>query len=227
MSELHESLYRGLGYRFSQDSLLAEALTHRSAGSPNNERLEFLGDALLNWVIADALYRLHPQASEGDLTRLRASLVREPSLADLAQSIRLGEHLKLGPGEIRSGGSRRQSILADSLEALFAAVYLDGGHEAAQGVILRLYDKLLGELPDAESLKDAKTRLQEYLQGRGLPLPDYEVFEVIGQAHAQLFRVRCTVPGNAHEAEGEGSSRRQAEQMAAMRLLDQLPQGSA
>jgi ribonuclease-3 len=219
-----QSLCHALGYRFQQDALLAQALTHRSAGSPNNERLEFLGDALLNWVIADALYRSHPQSSEGDLTRLRASLVSEPALADIAQTLNLGEYLKLGPGELRSGGFRRRSILADALEALLAAVYLDAGLEAAQPVILNLYRKSLEQLPDAESLKDAKTRLQEFLQGRGLPLPAYDVIEITGQAHNQSFRVRCAVPGGSHsqQAEGVGSSRRQAEQVAAQDLLTRL-----
>ncbi|MGH8453721.1 MAG: ribonuclease III [Nevskiales bacterium] len=222
MKDRFQSLYHGLGYRFQQDSLLAEALTHRSAGNPNNERFEFLGDALLNWVIADELCRLQPRASEGDLTRLRASLVREPALAEIAQTLELGECLKLGPGEQRSGGFRRQSILADALEAVLAAIYLDGGIESARNVILHLYGKSLVQLPDAESLKDAKTRLQEFLQGRGLPLPVYEVIEITGQAHLQQFHVRCAVPEVAQQAEGEGGSRRQAEQSAAARMLDQL-----
>jgi ribonuclease-3 len=222
LSDHYESLYQGLGYRFRQSQQLAEALTHRSAGSPNNERLEFLGDALLGWVIAEALCRLHPQASEGELTRLRANLVRESTLAEIAQSLRLGEHLELGPGERRSGGFRRQSILADTLEAVLAAIYLDGGLDAVQSVVLQLYRGHLEQLPDAESLKDAKTRLQEFLQGRGLPLPAYDVIEITGHAHAQQFRVRCAVPGAAQHTEGSGASRRQAEQMAAARLLEQL-----
>ncbi|HXG28873.1 MAG TPA: ribonuclease III [Nevskiales bacterium] len=216
------SFTEALGYRFRNERLLVEALTHRSAGQPNNERFEFLGDALLNWVIADALFRRQPDASEGELTRLRASLVREPTLAAIAQALGLGEHLRLGPGELRSGGFRRQSILADGLEALFAAIYLDGGPEAAQAVILKLYQDALAHLPDAESLKDAKTRLQELLQGRGLPLPLYEVVEVSGQAHRQEFRVRCHVPGATQQSEGRGGSRRQAEQAAAARLLELL-----
>lgn len=228
MNDRIQSLCHVLGHRFQQDALLAQALTHRSAGSPNNERLEFLGDALLNWVIADALCRSHPQSSEGDLTRLRASLVSEPALADIAQTLNLGEYLKLGPGELRSGGFRRRSILADALEAVLAAVYLDAGLEVAQPVILNLYRKSLEQLPDAESLKDAKTRLQEFLQGRGLPLPAYDVIEVTGLAHSQSFRVRCMVPGGSQsqQAEGVGSSRRQAEQVAAQDLLARLETGA-
>ena len=228
MNDKTRSLCHVLGHRFQQDALLAQALTHRSAGSPNNERLEFLGDALLNWVIADALYRSHPQSSEGDLTRLRASLVSEPALAEIAQSLNLGEYLKLGPGELRSGGFRRQSILADALEAVLAAVYLDTGLESAQSVILHLYRKSLEQLPDAESLKDAKTRLQEFLQGRGQALPAYDVIEISGQAHNQKFRVRCAVPGGSQsqQAEGTGSSRRQAEQAAAQDLLARLQAGA-
>jgi ribonuclease-3 len=226
LNDSFQSLTQALGYRFRDAVLLQQALTHRSAGTPNNERLEFLGDALLNWVIADALCRRRPESSEGELTRLRASLVREPTLAAIAQALGLGEYLRLGPGELRSGGFRRQSILADGLEALFAAIYLDGGVEAARSVILRLYHAALEQLPDAESLKDAKTRLQEFLQGRGLPLPLYEVVEVSGQAHRQEFRVRCHVPGAPQQAEGQGASRRQAEQVAAARLLDLLQAGA-
>jgi ribonuclease III len=226
LNESLQSLARALDYRFSDTQLLQQALTHRSAGAPHNERLEFLGDALLNWVIADALFRRQPDASEGELTRLRASLVREPTLAGIAQSLNLGDHLRLGPGELRSGGFRRQSILADGLEALFAAIYLDGGPQAAQTAILRLYHAALEQLPDAESLKDAKTRLQELLQGRGLPLPAYEVIEISGQAHQQQFRVRCSVPGAPQQAEGQGTSRRQAEHAAAARLLDLLQAGA-
>lgn len=220
MSERFQPLYKKLGYSFRQEELLVAALTHRSAGSPNNERLEYLGDALLNWVIAEALCRLHPKASEGDLTRLRASLVREVALADISQTLELGDYLKLGAGEMRTGGFRRQSILADTLEAVLAAIYQDGGIETAQTVILHLYRTSLEQLPDAASLKDAKTRLQEFLQGQGLPLPDYEVIEVTGQAHKQQFRVSCLVPGRTQKAEGQGSSRRLAEQMAASRLLE-------
>jgi ribonuclease-3 len=222
LNDRFQPLYRSLGYRFRRDDLLDAALTHRSAGSPNNERLEFLGDALLNWVIAEALCQRHPQASEGDLTRLRASLVREPTLAEIAQALELGEYLKLGAGETRSGGFRRQSTLADTFEAVLAAIYQDGGIEAAQGVILALYRARLEQLPDAESLKDAKTRLQEYLQGQGLPLPDYEVIEITGQAHQQEFHVRCRVSDGSQQAEGRGGSRRQAEQAAASLLLERL-----
>lgn len=221
MNESRTALLRQLDYHFRDEALLVEALTHRSAGTPNNERLEFLGDALLNWVIAESLHGMHPTANEGDLTRLRASLVRESSLADIASELQLGNFLVLGPGERRSGGFRRHSILADGLEAVLAAVYLDGGFEAARAVIERIFRERLEESPDTESLKDAKTRLQEFLQGRGLALPDYEVLEITGHSHQQRFHVRCSVAGG-HVAEGEGKSRRKAEQAAAEKILERL-----
>lgn len=222
MNDRLQSLYQKLGYRFSNENLLTEALTHRSAANRHNERLEFLGDALLNWVMAEDLYLRSPRATEGELTRLRANLVHEPALAELAIILDLGDHLTMGAGEIRSGGFRRQSILADTLEALLAAVFLDGGLIAAREVILRIYRDKLECLPDAESLKDAKTRLQEYLQARGLSLPVYQVIETTGQAHQQVFRVRCIAPNDKGSAEGSGASRRQAEQVAAGALLSQL-----
>jgi len=222
LNERFQSLYRQLGYRFSDERLLAEALTHRSAATRNNERLEFLGDALLNWLVAENLYHRCPDATEGELTRLRANLVQEPALAELATALNLGEHLTMGAGEIRTGGFRRHSILADTFEALLAAVFLDGGLDAAREVFLRIYCERLECLPDAESLKDAKTRLQEYLQARGLSLPTYQVIETTGQAHQQLFRVRCSISADKGSAEGTGASRRQAEQVAANMLLTQL-----
>jgi len=216
--ELHKLEVR-LGYRFRNADLLAEAVTHRSANSRNNERLEFLGDSVLNFIVADELYQRCPQETEGALSRLRASLVNRPSLAELARELQLGEHLRLGSGELKSGGHRRESILADALEAVLGAVYLDGGFEACRSLIQRLYQERLGRLPAASELKDGKTRLQEYLQGHRRPLPTYEVLSVTGKAHDQLFRVRCTVDGTDLSTEGEGGSRRQAEQQAAEAML--------
>ena len=224
MTDHRVELVRLLGYQFRDESLLRDALTHRSAGSSNNERLEFLGDGLLNCVIGEALYQLRPLGSEGDLTRLRASLVRESTLAEIAQSLQLGDCLQVGAGELRTGGYRRQSIIADALEALIGAVYVDSGYAAAREVVLRLYADRLAALPSADSLKDPKTRLQEYLQAKGLPLPLYEVLEISGQAHVQSFRVSCRLLSPAATAEGHGSSRRAAEQSAAAALLEQLNQ---
>lgn len=219
-----QPLYQRLGYRFGDEGYLTASLTHRSVGSVNNERLEFLGDALLNFVVGDALFRASPRASEGDLTRLRASLVRESTLADLARELQLGDLLHLGSGELRSGGYRRQSILADTFEALIGAIYLDGGFDAVSTVILHLYASRLKELPDPESLKDPKTLLQELLQGRGMPLPRYEVVELTGEAHNQVFRVRCSLESTEFVSEGSGSSRRRAEQHAASLLFERLRQ---
>lgn len=220
MSAPPKILLDALGYRFRQEGLLLEALTHRSAGSPNNERFEFLGDALLNWLVAEVLYRLKPAATEGDLSRLRASLVCEAALAGIASRIGLGDYLQLGPGELRSGGHGRKSIQADALEALVAAVYLDGGIDAARALVMRLYHDHFAQLPDAESLKDSKTRLQEFLQERALELPRYELIETRGKAHAQRFHVRGSAAGM--QADGEGDSRRAAEQDVAARLLAEL-----
>lgn len=203
-------------------ALYEAALTHRSASGRNNERLEFLGDAVLNLVAAEMLYRRFPDSSEGDLSRLRASLVSEGPLAQAAQSLSLGDELRLGSGELKSGGFRRESILADALEALIGAVYLDRGLDAARALVERLAEPLVAALPAAEELKDPKTRLQERLQGRGLALPSYTVERVSGEAHAQHFAVRCEVAALGIATDGEGSSRRRAEQDAAQRLLDLL-----
>ncbi len=213
---------RELAYEFRDPALLAAALTHRSASSRNNERLEFLGDAVLNLVVAEQLYRLYPDASEGDMSRLRARVVSAEPLAELAQRIGLGERLLLGSGELKSGGCRRQSIVADALEALIGALYLDGGLEVARAAVLRLLAERIANLPDPASLKDSKTRLQEYLQSRALPLPAYTVEAVEGEPHAQRFHVQCRVDALGRSARGEGSSRRRAEQEAAQRVLEQL-----
>ena len=211
-----------LGYEPRDLALFAAALTHRSAAGPNNERLEFLGDAVVNLSIAQRLYEAFPRATEGELSRLRARLVSREPLAEIAVSLGVGEALQLGPGELRSGGFRRQSILADALEALCGAVFLDGGLPAAEPLVTRLFAARIAALPDPEALKDAKTRLQEYLQSRSLTLPRYVILGVEGEDHAQIFRVSCEVPGLALRVEGSGSSRRRAEQQAAARMLEAI-----
>lgn len=223
---MHGTLERLLDYTFADQVLLEQALTHRSAGSRNNERLEFLGDAILGSVVAAELYRRYPGAKEGELSRLRANLVRRESLAEIAQQLDLGQHLTLGAGERKSGGHRRDSILSDTVEALLGAIFLESGFAVCQRCILRLFSARLDALSDVASLKDAKTRLQEYLQSHHLPLPEYTVQEVSGEAHAQFFKVECSVDGVALSAgKGQGSSRRQAEQNAAADLLARLDAG--
>ncbi len=211
-----------LGYQPRDAALFAAALTHRSAPGPNNERLEFLGDAVLNLLIADELFAAFPRADEGDLSRLRARLVSSEPLADIAAGLALGEALQLGSGELKTGGFRRQSILADAFEALCGAVYLDGGLEAVRQIVRRLFAGRIAALPTAAELKDAKTRLQELLQARGLALPRYSVESIEGEAHAQTFRVLCEVADLGLTACGAGSSRRRAEQEAAERILHGL-----
>lgn len=206
-----------IGYRFKNRKFLSQALTHRSYGLPNNERLEFLGDSVLNCVIAKILYERFPGIAEGDLSRVRANLVNQQSLFDLASSLELGEFVMLGQGEIRSGGSKRPSILADAMEAIFGAVFLDAGFEAAADLISSLFDDVLSDLDPATVAKDPKTRLQEFLQGRRMSLPLYSVIDVSGQAHDQHFRVECAIEEMAIRTLGEGSSRRAAEQDAAKR----------
>jgi len=209
-----------LGYVLADGVLLQRALTHRSYGADNNERLEYLGDAVLSFVVAEMLFQHFPGASEGELSRYRASLVSGEALAVRAADIGLGELLRLGDGELKSGGQRRATILADALEALFGAIYLDGGLDAARAVAARIFSERLATLPSAAELKDAKTRLQEWLQGRGHALPAYTVLEVSGEPHDQRFRVRCDVGELAITAEADGNSRRRAEQEAAQRVLD-------
>ncbi|MBT8100879.1 MAG: ribonuclease III [Gammaproteobacteria bacterium] len=211
-----------LDYRFDDPALFAQALTHRSASGASNERLEFLGDAVLDFVVSEIVYAAMPAADEGDLSRLRSSLVKDSSLAGLAADIGLGEHLILGGGERKSGGHRRKSILADTLEALFGAVYLDAGYSAAKAIIARTFGDRLVNLPDPRELRDPKTRLQEWLQARHLPLPDYELIEISGEAHKQRFEIRCSVDGVESAARGKSSSRRRAEQKAAERMLSEL-----
>jgi ribonuclease-3 len=215
-------LGRALGYRFERPELLLRALTHRSAGGENNERLEFLGDALLGFVIAEALLERYPDADEGRLSRLRASLVKMESLARLARGLELGEYLRLGAGELRTGGFARDSILADSLEAVFGAVYLDRGFAAAKAVILSQFASSLERVGELRVTKDPKTRLQELLQADHRPLPEYEVMGVSGSQHAQSFHVRCTLADASGMADGHGTSRRRAEQQAAQHMLELL-----
>ncbi|HSW13923.1 MAG TPA: ribonuclease III [Solimonas sp.] len=215
-------LNRRLGYEFRDALLFQQALTHRSFAHGNNERLEFLGDGLLNFVIGAALYAQQPSAEEGALSRLRASLVREETLAMLGRELQLGEVLRLGESELKSGGFRRDSILADAVEALIGAIYLDGGFAAAQEACLRLYASLLADLPDAESLKDPKTRLQEHLQAQGRPLPRYEILAEAGPPHARRFSVCCVLPDSEWTTEAEGPSRRSAEQRTAELMIARL-----
>lgn len=211
-----------LGHRFSSKMLLQTALTHRSFGSPHNERLEFLGDGVLNCVVATLLFRRFADLPEGDLSRLRANLVRQDALHQLALSLDIGKVLRLGEGELKSGGHQRPSILADALEALFGAVYLDAGFEAAERVIATLYAPLLDALKPGQAQKDAKTRLQEWLQGRKKPLPRYQVLSATGAAHEQRFEVACEIDSPPLRTIGLGSSRRIAEQVAADNALKEL-----
>lgn len=225
MTGSRKALLRALGRGFSDETLLDLALTHRSVGGRNNERLEFLGDALINACVADALYRRHGELEEGDLSRLRASLVNQEALADVARELDLGSYLSLGPGELKSGGHRRASILADALEALIGAVFLDAGFEAAHAVVLKLLEQRLAAPLSTEALKDSKTRLQEVLQARDLPLPVYAVESVRGEPHKQTFRVSCSVLPLDIRTEGEGGSRRNAEQEAARHALERIEHG--
>lgn len=210
-----------LGHTFKDPALLAQALTHRSHAGRDNERLEFLGDAVLGLAIGEELFKRLPLAEEGELTRLRATLVDAGSLAALAAELDFGPHLRLGTSELRSGGHRRPSILADALEAVLGAVYLESGFEVARTLVLRLYAARLDELP-RQAVKDPKTRLQEWLQSRGHELPHYALVDVWGEPHEQSFRASCRVPALSLEAMGEGSSRRRAEQEAATGLIARL-----
>ena len=211
------------GYAFVDAALLEQALTHRSAGARHNERFEYLGDALVNLIIAEALFQRWPKADEGALTRARAELVRESSLAAIARSLDLGSKIVLGPGELKSGGHRRDSILADALEALVAAIHLDAGFEACRTTVLPWFASAIDALPPPGKLgKDAKTRLQEWLQARQKPLPSYVLIEERGDEHAKTFHVRCVLGEPATASDGAGSSRRAAEQIAAEGVLAQL-----
>lgn len=212
----------GVDYRFSDPGLLDKALTHRSAGERNYERLEFLGDAVLDLVISERLFQLHPEAPEGDLSRMRSRLVRADTLKDVAARLELGGHVRLGSSELKSGGRRRASILGDTLEAVLGAIYLDGGYEACKAVILEVFEAPVAALPSADALKDAKTRLQEYLQARGRPLPRYTLVDERGADHDKEFTARCSLDDSDETADASGSSRRKAEQGAAELMLGQL-----
>lgn len=204
-----------IGHRFRDPALLQRALTHRSYSAENNERLEFLGDSVLNCAVALELYRKFPQLSEGELSRLRASLVSQSSLSAIAQNFRFGELLLLGEGELKSGGSRRPSMLADALEAVIGAAFIDGGFDCAHTVVRTLFSSALDTIDPSTTGKDPKTLLQEYLQGRHIPLPQYSVVAVRGEAHEQLFEVECVIMELDIRSRGEGSTRRNAEQNAA------------
>lgn len=217
----HDELCRRLGYRFNDPELLRRALTHRSFGTQHNERLEFLGDAVLGLSIAAALYDQFPDLREGALTRARASLVRRETLADLARKLDLGTDIRLGGGELKSGGHNRDSILADVLEAVLGGVYLDGGFDAVRDVVTRLFADQVTALNPGTVLKDPKTELQEYLQERAQGLPEYHLRNISGRDHAQHFVIECRVPG-MEPVIGEGGSRRKAEQQAARHALDLL-----
>jgi ribonuclease III len=221
--DLADWVERSFGHVFTTPALCHTALTHRSAGADQNERLEFLGDSILNCAVARLLYDAHPLADEGDLSRLRASLVSGESLAQIAADLGLGEYLRLGSGEVKSGGFRRASILADALEAMLGAIFLDGGYEAGAAAVARLVAAKMAELPAAGTLKDPKTRLQELMQARGLALPVYTLTAVGGDPHAQTFTVMCEVPVLGIGAMGEGGSRRRAEQLAAAKVIELLP----
>lgn len=217
-----EALRRRIGYGFSNTSLLEQALTHRSAGSPHNERLEFLGDAVLSFLIAEALFTQFPDAREGQLTRLRASLVKGETLAALARHLDLGTALRLGGGELKTGGRHRDSILADALEALVGAILLDGGLDACRGFVAAIYGERLAAVSPGRAVKDPKTKLQEWLQSRRLGLPSYSVTAVEGKAHDQYFRVECRMDDLGVVTYGQGSNRRRAEQDAAVEALSLL-----
>ncbi|KRG39326.1 ribonuclease 3 [Stenotrophomonas pictorum JCM 9942] len=211
-----------IGHPFKDQGLLKQALTHRSAGAPHNERLEFLGDSIVNMLIAEALFLRWPKADEGALTRARATLVCEGALAVVARALQLGERLTLGPGEMKSGGHRRDSILADTVEAVVAAIYLDAGFEACRTRVLPWFEAALAAVPVNKPEKDPKTRLQEWLQARQKTLPVYELVSETGDDHAKHFHVRCSVADPAVATEGEGTSRRLAEQQAAAAAIEQL-----
>lgn len=220
-----KKLCKKIGYTFKDTSLLAEAITHRSKHSINNERLEFLGDSVLGYVISSELFRCFPDATEGQLTRGRAVLVKGETLAELALNLDLGDFLQLGPGELKSGGYRRKSILSDAMEAIIGAIYIDGGLEPARKHILKIYKDKLKNISLSEVSKDPKTQLQEIMQARKSPLPQYQIVATSGSDHEQTFEVSCKINGIAKAVKGRGSSRRKAEQDAAKKVLKLLEDG--
>lgn len=217
-----DSLASRLGYPFKNSALLAQALTHRSFAANNNERLEFLGDGALNFIIANQLYNRFSKLPEGDLSRLRAQLVKESTLCEIAISLNVGESLKLGEGEMKSAGWKRPSILADALEAIVGAVYIDGGHLAAEALVLKLFNERISQIDPKIIDKDAKSQLQEYLQAKKIALPDYNVVLIEGEAHAQTFKIACVIEKLNINVAGEGTSRRNAEQQAAQLALEKI-----
>lgn len=219
---LFNQLSKRLGYQFQDRVLLLQALTHRSAGNPHNERLEYLGDSILGFAVAKYLFNRFPEQPEGKLTRMRSSLVKGETLADIARQMELGEVIRLGPGEMKSGGFSRDSILSDAVEALIGALYLEAGMEKSEEMILLWLDKKLQQLDPDFHPKDNKTRLQEYMQGKHLALPEYQVVRITGKSHKQRFFVSCKVDELARPVEGEGASRRKAEQDAAQKVIRKL-----
>jgi len=211
-----------IGYQFTDHSFLDCALTHRSANRNHYERMEFLGDSILNFIISSELYNKFPDATEGELSRLRAHLVKGDSLSELAVALGLSDYLRLGSGELKSGGFRRKSILADVIESIIGGIYLDGGIEPARVFILKLFDQKLASIDASKNLKDPKTRLQEFMQARGLPLPEYEIVSTAGKAHNQTFSVTCQVSLLDELTTATGNSRRKAEQAAAKEVLHKL-----
>jgi ribonuclease-3 len=222
VSEKLQRLEQVLGYPFADRELLQLALTHRSCGSSNNERLEFLGDSVLNHIVAEALFRQFPDAHEGEMSRMRASLVQGQTLAEVARELGLGEYLRLGSGEMKSGGHRRASILADTLESILGAILIDADIESCRSRVLTWFESRLERVSPERTGKDAKTALQERLQGRGRQLPSYELTGTEGEDHCQQFIVSCEVPDLVQKFEGRGSSRRKAEQAAAQAALEGL-----
>ena len=222
MSDNNAPLIRCLGYDFHDSSLVDLALSHRSVGANNNERLEFLGDSIVNFIIGEALFKQFPQCREGELSRMRAQMVKGVTLAEIAREFNLGDYLHLGPGELKSGGCRRESILADAVEALIGAIYLDGGMDACRTCILSWYASRLQTISSHESNKDAKSRLQEFLQSRKKALPHYHLQATTGSDHQQQFEVECEIAHIMQRFRGSGSNRRAAEQAAAQAALDQL-----
>ena len=218
----HRMLSKKLGYQFKEPALLKQALTHRSAKGVHNERLEFLGDSILNFVIAQILYEMFPKSSEGELTRMRSSLVKGVTLAEIARDFKLGDHLILGPGELKSGGFKRDSILEDAIEAIVGAIFLDADINTVQKVVLNWFAHRLSIIQPGQEQKDPKSLLQEYLQGRKIALPQYDVIQITGQSHQQEFTVRCSSEKLNVEVITKGSSRRKAEQEAAQQLLDKI-----
>lgn len=227
MTNDEKALCKRLGYTFHDKKILHRALTHRSVSGPNNERLEFLGDSILNFIIAEAVCDYFPALHEGELSRLRANLVKGVTLAKLAREFKLGECLILGVGELKSGGFQRESILADSFEAIIAAIYIDGGLEICRELVLRWFEKRITDPKAIEKLKDPKTALQEYLQARKMALPEYTILKVAGEAHAQIFHVECIVPGTDIVTKSSDTTRRKAEQGAAKEFLKLLESSMA